>query len=111
MNYQELNKLREDYFKVLSRKTLLLHKKVRDIKSSGSAIEIEIRSLLKELLPSRYRVTNGFIISVKDRESVPVISNQVDVIIVDEFVNSKIFNVVGSDGAEIVPLESVVGVL
>ncbi len=62
------------------------------------------------MLPARFRVTHGYIISSISAHEEPSLSPQIDLIIVDELVMNKIFILDKENGMEIVPVEAVVGV-
>ena len=77
---------------------------------TGNEIEQEVRRLLKNLLPQRFHVTHGYILSAANKHDQPLVSPQVDAIIVDTLVPHSIFIVEQHSGMEVVPIEAVVGV-
>lgn len=108
--FKDILDLHIKYTDYLLKKSYLSHQSIKNINLSGSEIENEIRLLFKSILPERFKVTHGYILSVKDNKSEPIISNQVDMMIVDTLVSHKIFTLDKKNGMEIVPVESVVGV-
>jgi len=108
--FKDILDLHIKYTDYLLTKSYLSHQSVKNINLSGSEIENEIRFLFKSILPERFKVTHGYILSAKDNISEPIISNQVDMMIVDTLVPHKIFTLDKENGMEIVPVESVVGV-
>lgn len=107
--FKDILDLHTKYTDYLLQKSYLSHQSVKNINLSGSEIENEIRFLFKSILPERFKVTHGYILSAKDNISEPIISNQVDMMIVDTLVPHKIFTLDKENGMEIVPAESVVG--
>lgn len=108
--FKDILNLHIKYTDYLLQKSYLSHQSVKNINLSGDEIENEIRFLFKSILPERFKVTHGYILFAKDNENEPIISNQVDMIIVDTLVSHKIFTLDKENGMEIVPVESVVGV-
>lgn len=98
------------YIDYLLTKSLFSHQDTKNTALCGSEIEEEIREFFKNILPSRFRVTHGYIISSTSKTEKPNISPQVDLIIVDELVMNKVFTLDKRNGMEIVPVESVVGI-
>jgi hypothetical protein len=83
---------------------------MRNIDITGDEIEYEVRLLLKNLLPQRFHITHGYIISAVNKQDEPFVSPQVDVIIVDTLVPHSIFVFDKQSGMEVVPVEAVVGI-
>lgn len=108
--FKELYDVHLKYIEYLLERTHLYHHTLKNIKETGDDVEIEIRNFIKYFLPSRFRVTHGYIVSIKDQKSEPVISPQADLIIVDELVTNRIFSIGKSEGIDLVPVEAVVGV-
>lgn len=108
--FKDILNLHIKYIDYLLEKSYLSHQSVKNINLSGSEIENEIRFLFKSILPERFKITHGYILSAEDNKSEPIISNQVDMIIVDTLVPHKIFTLDKENGMEIVPVESVVGI-
>lgn len=109
-NYKDILDLHIKYVDYILAKTYLSHQKVRNINLTGSEVESEIRLLFQNLIPERFRVTHGYILYAEDSISMPKLSRQVDFILVDNLVASKLFTLDKHNGMEIVPVECVVGV-
>lgn len=109
MNYSDGFKLYAQYVDYLLSKTLFIHRYAANIDKCGENVEIEIRMLFRNILPERFKVTYGYIVSASSQEE-PTLSPEVDMIIVDTLVPNSIFKLEGTDGIEIVPIESVVGI-
>jgi len=107
--YNDIFALNVKYIEYLLSKSLFTHQYVKNIQESGSSVESEIRSLFSKVLPSRFKVTHGYIASAQSTENAPEVSPQVDLIIVDTFVPHSLFVIDDDKGLEIVPIESVVG--
>jgi len=97
------------YLEYLLAKSYLSHQYLKNIKLTGDQVESEFRKMFSSLLPRRYKVTHGYIASAPNKEEEPIVSHQVDMIIVDTLVPHSIF-VIEDDGMELVPIESVVGI-
>lgn len=108
--FKELYDVHLKYIEYLLERTHLYHQTLKNIKETGDDVEIEIRNFIKYFLPARFRVTHGYIVSIKDSKSDPDISPQADLIIVDELVPNRIFSIGKSEGVDLVPVEAVVGV-
>ncbi len=108
--YKDIFNLNLKYIKYLLAKTSLTHDYMRNISVTGSEIEQEVRQMLRNILPQRFHVTHGYIISAVSQQAEPLISPQVDVIIVDTLVPHSLFIIDQYSGMEAVPLESVVGI-
>lgn len=110
ISYRDLFDVNLKYFDYVAKKTLVIHQYLHGISASGAGVENEIRELLRKMVPSRFRVTHGYILSVSDPTSEPRISPQVDVIIVDTLVPHSLWAVDDNEGAEVVPIEAVVAI-
>ncbi|MBT6068451.1 hypothetical protein HOG48_01715 [Candidatus Peregrinibacteria bacterium] len=108
--YKDLFHLNIKYIEYLLEKSLLSHQYTKNISISGSLVENEIREIFKNILPKRFHVTHGYIVSAESKSKEPNISPQIDMIVVDTLVPHSIFIVDKESGMEIVPLESVVGI-
>ena len=108
--YKDIFDLNLKYINYLLAKTSLIQGYTRNINVTGSEIEQEVRQLLRNLLPQRFHVTHGYIISATNQREEPLVSPQVDVIIVDTLVPHSIFILDQHSGMEVVPIEAVVGV-
>lgn len=111
ITFKELYNTHLKYIEYLLGRTHLYHKSLKNIKETGDDVEIEIRNFMKYFIPNRFRVTHGYIVYIKDNNSKPIISPQIDLIIVDELVPNRIFSLGKSDGIDIVPVESVVAII
>jgi hypothetical protein len=76
--YQDLFDLHIKHIETILHKTYVLHQYTKNIQASGGAIEVEIRKLLRAVLPKRFHVTHGYIVKAENQASEPVISPQVD---------------------------------
>ncbi len=108
--YKDIFNLNLKYIEYLLAKTSLTHDYMRNIDVTGSEIEQEVRQMLRNILPQRFHVTHGYIISAASQKAEPLISPQVDVIIVDTLVPHSLFIIDQHSSMEAVPLESVVGI-
>jgi len=108
--YRDIFNLNLKYIDYLLAKTSLTQGYMRNINATGSEIEQEVRQLFRNLLPHRFHVTHGYIISAQNPLKEPLVSPQVDVIIVDTLVPHSIFIIDEHNGMEVVPIEAVVGV-
>ncbi len=108
--YRDLFELNMKYMDYLIAKTSLSHGYLKNIQMTGAEIEYEVRDLLRNLLPRRFHVTHGYIVSAKNMDDEPTVSPQVDVIIVDTLVPHSLFMVDQQSGMEIVPVDAVVGI-
>ncbi len=109
-SYGEIFSLHLKYVEYLLEKSYFVHQYAKDIHLSGVSVEDETRDFLKSVLPRRFRVTHGYIVFAESKSDEPVLSRQIDVIIVDSLVPNSLFLIDKESGAEIVPLEAVVGV-
>jgi hypothetical protein len=71
-----------------------------DIRASGDEVEEEVRHVIAERLPYRYRTTHGHILDYCSR-----VSPQLDIIIAENLAAKSLFET--ADGTEYVPYESV----
>jgi hypothetical protein len=108
--YKDIFNLNLKYIEYIKAKTSLTQGYMRNIDVTGNEIEQEVRRLLKNLLPQRFHVTHGYILSAANKHDEPLVSPQVDAIIVDTLVPHSIFIVEQHSGMEVVPIEAVVGV-
>lgn len=108
--YKDIFNLNLKYIEYLLEKTALSQGYIRNTDITGDVVEQEVRQLLKNLLPQRFHVTHGYIVSAENLDDEPTVSPQVDVIIVDTLVPHSIFIVDQQSGMEIVPDEAVVGI-
>ena len=103
--------MHEKYIDYLLEKTLFSHQDLSNIGFCGAEVESEIRDFVQNLLPDgRFKVTHGYILHAVDPDSEPMVSPQVDLIIIDTAVTHSIFSVGKDSTMEIVPVEAVVGV-
>lgn len=111
ITYKSLFETHIKYVDYLLSHTYILNQYLGDIKNTGSEVEIEIREFISHFIPKRFKITHGFICYAKDNISEPVISPQLDCIIIDTLVPHSIFPISNSTGQEVVPLEAVVGII
>lgn len=109
-NFKDLFDVHLKYVEYLLAKSHLSHQYLKNISFSGREVEGEIRALLSDILPGRFRVTFGYIVYAKDSINEPTISPEVDMIIVDNLVPNSLFAVDKVGGMEVVPVEAVVGI-
>lgn len=110
MKYKDLVNISVKKFELLKSKSLVNHQYIKNVHECGDVVEREIRKLFSELLPSRFRVTHGYIANVNSRNEEPLITPQIDMIIVDDFVPSTLYSMGNDDAMEIISSNSVVGV-
>ncbi len=110
MDFNSLFNLHLKFIDYLLAKSHFTHQELKNIGLCGSEIEGEVRNILSQLLPHRYKVTSGYIVWSEDSSSEPVVSPQVDLIIVDTLVPHSLFPVDDNQDVEIVPAEAVVGI-
>lgn len=95
----------------LVEKTRTLHAYLKSIGEAGAEVEAELRNLFARLLPSRFRVTHGYVARSRGSSAPPIVSPQLDLIVVDTLVPHSLFLVDMASGMEVVPLPAVVGLL
>jgi hypothetical protein len=111
IKFNDIYNLHIKYIDYLLAKTLFSHKQgVNSVTLCGTEVESEIRLFFKNMLPPRFRVTHGYILFAEDNIKDPIVSPQVDLIIVDDLVLNKMFTLDKENGMEIVPVEAVIGV-
>jgi len=108
--YKDYINIQTKKFDLLKQKSIVHHQYKNNIGESGLLIELEIRQLFNEILPSRFRATHGYIAYSESIEKEPSLTPQIDLIIVDNFVPNTLYKIDSSNSYEIVPVESVVGV-
>jgi hypothetical protein len=108
--YRDLFETNLTYLQYVAEQTKVSHQYVRNIAAAGGGCEREIRTLLARYLPNRLRVTHGYVVKAVSRTAVPVVSQQQDVIVVDETVPNRLWIVDDLSGMEVVPYEAVVGI-
>lgn len=84
--FKDLISLNLKYREYVRQKTYIMHQYIKNIKDSGGEVENEVRKLLSNFLPLRYKVTHGYIISSNNQKYEPLVSPQIDVIVVDTLV-------------------------
>lgn len=109
VSFKDLFQVNIKYLTYLLDKSYLSHQYFKNVKFSGDQIENEFRKILSNLLPARYKITYGYIVSSTSAKTEPIISGQIDIIIVDTLVPHSIF-IIEEKGMEVVPLESVVAI-
>lgn len=90
-----------------TRQKLLSLKLAKNIRNSGDVVEAAFAEFLKRFLPRRLKVTAGHIVAI-DSKGLPILSPQVDLIIVDTMVPHSLIPFSASSKFDIVPVESVV---
>lgn len=110
-SYHDLFDVNLKYVEYLLARTRLSHSYLKNVQKSGDEVEIELRSLLGHVVPKRFAVRHGYIVSASDRLKKPAVSPQVDVIIIDTMVPHTIFVLDEASGMEVVPVEAVVGIM
>lgn len=111
IKYKDLFQSHIKHVEYLLSRTQILNQYLKDINNTGNEIEIEVREFIGHFIPNRFKITHGFICYAKDSQTEPVISPQLDCIIVDTLVSHTIFPLSNSSGQEVVPLEAVVGII
>lgn len=104
----EVYKKRIDY--IYSKSALFNKNFIHNVKQSGENIEVEVRSLFRQFLPDRYRITSGYIVHAKNHTTPVQVSPQIDMIIVDTLVPHSIFSLDEQHEVEVVPIEAVIGI-
>jgi hypothetical protein len=110
-SYRDVFAVHLKYIDYVRSKSLLVHQYFHNIGTTGSSVEVELRELLRRLLPARFRVTHGYVVDAPSRTEEPHVSSQVDILIVDTLVPHSLFVIDDSQGMELVPRESVVGII
>jgi hypothetical protein len=108
--YRNIFELNIKYIDYLISKSLFSHQYIHNIAQSGADVENEIREIFRNIIPERYKVTHGYIVSAPNQISEPRISPQVDMMIVDTLVPHSLLIVDKKSGLEIVPLEAVLAI-
>lgn len=109
-SYRDLFEVNLKYLDYVVEKTLVTHQYFKSASASGASVESEVRELLRRITPSRFRITHGYIVASAGFTSEPVVSPQVDVLIVDTLVPHSLWTIDETQGVELVPVESVVGI-
>ena len=81
ITFKDLFRVNIKYLDYLLEKSYLSHQYFKSIKLSGDQIENEFRKILTGLLPTRYKVTHGYIASATSRKTELVVSGQIDIIV------------------------------
>lgn len=110
MKFNDIYGLHIKYIDYLIAKSLFSHQEAKNINLSGSEVENEIRVFFKNMLPRRFRIAHGYILFAENSVDNPKLSPQIDLIIVDDLVMSRVFTLDNENGMEIVPIEAVVGI-
>lgn len=108
--YKDIFNINIKYLDYLISKSFLSHQYLGNIPESGSQVESELRSIFSKILPKRYKVTHGYIASATNSSEEPLISPQLDMIIVDTLVPQSLFILDSELSLELVPIESVVAI-
>lgn len=111
VSYRDLFEVNLRYTEYVREKSFTIHQYMKNISASGAGVENEVRQILQSVLPARFKVTSGYIVSAENRVDEPAVSPQVDVLIVDTLVPHSLWVVDLAHGIEMVPLEAVVGII
>lgn len=111
LSYKDLFEVHTKYIDFLVSKSYLIHQYVNNPNATGNEVEIEIRNFLNDFIPNRFKVTHGYICRALNNIDEPLVSPQLDCIIVDTLVPHSIFPLSYTTGQEVVPYESVVGII
>ncbi|MFI6996979.1 DUF6602 domain-containing protein [Nocardia sp. NPDC050175] len=111
VSYRDLFEVNLRYTDYVREKSLTIHQYMKNISASGAGVENEVRQILESILPARFKVTSGYIISAESRAEEPAVSPQVDILIVDTLVPHSLWVVDQAHGIEMVPVEAVVGII
>ncbi len=87
---------------------LLAHQLAKNIPVSGDLVENAFKEMFRRFLPKRFKVTSGHIVAAQP-SGPPVVSPQVDLIIVDTMVPHSLVPFSSSSKFDFVPIEAVVG--
>lgn len=111
-SYKDLFKLNQSYIDFVLERSFVSHQYLKNISLTGNQAEVAVRKILNSILPDRFKVTHGYIAKTKDYpEGEPIISPQLDLIIVDTLVPHRIFIFDEEGQTELVPFESVLGII
>lgn len=111
VSYRDLFEVTLSYTEFVRQKSLNLHQYVKNVSASGAGVEHEVRQLLRGVLPARFKVTSGYVVSADNRVDEPSVSPQVDIIIVDTLVPHTLWMLDTEQAIEMVPREAVVGII
>lgn len=81
----------------------------KSISGCGASVEIFIRDFLKTILPSRFNIKSGYIVTPGSVN--PIISAQMDIVITDAFVPDSLLPFSALPGLSLIPYEAVVGIV
>lgn len=99
--FADLNKIEEE---LLVAKLQAARKAIVHAGEKGRALEYEVRTLLRSILPAEYGLSTGFVVFHTDDG--PRLSSQLDIIIYDAIRSGPIISLVTCD---VFPLEAVYG--
>jgi Domain of unknown function (DUF6602) len=100
-DFVALNQIEED---VLNARLEAIRKSISHAGEKGRALEAQVRRVLRDMLPSEYGLTTGFI--VWNSPSGPALSSQLDIIIYDAIRHSPLIHL---ESCDVLPLEAVYG--
>lgn len=83
---------------------------IPNIAASGAEVEQAIRCFIGEFLPDRFRLTHGHIAFTESRYQRPLVSPQIDLLVIDNLVPNSLFRFGRDESPEIVPYQAVVGI-
>jgi len=101
VDFASLSKIDED---LLAARLNAVRLSISHAGEKGRALEHDVRTLLRDLLPAEYGLTSGFVASL--RSGNPVLSQQLDIIIYDAIRHSPLIHL---ESWDVLPLEAVYG--
>ncbi len=112
MNFEDIFKTYEKFIEYAVSKTDLSTRgeDLQNIKESGGMTEEIIKNFFAQFIPKRYAITSGYIIRSNDKDKEPIISSQLDMIVVDTLVPHSFCNLDDKASVQVVPWECVVAV-
>ncbi len=112
MNFEDIFQTYEKFVEYSVSKTDLATRgeDLQNIKESGGMTEEIIRNFFCQFIPKRYAVTSGYIIRSDSQDKRPIVSDQLDMIIVDTLVPHSFYTLDDKSSVQVVPWECVVGV-
>lgn len=99
--FAELNKIEEE---LLVAKLEAIRKSIFHAGEKGRALEFEVRTLLRTILPAEYGLSTGFV--VYHTENGPRLSSQLDIVIYDAIRSGPVISL---ETCDVFPLEAIYG--
>jgi hypothetical protein len=109
-SYKDLFDVHKKYIELALAQSGVTHQVLKNVKSSGDEVEKSINHLLRLFVPDRFKIVSGYIVKAESWESEPIISTQLDTIIVDTLVPHQLFHFGTEEIHQAVPFEAVVGI-